>query len=187
MDSRDGLPPHRGMGETRDPGCRTAKYSGGLSLRRVSQAEKEFDVSGSSDAQLRVGHASSTTVWLIPSLGGSLIHTRSAVACGESLAGPWQGTAEVWGDFLHLLPVQHLKRLNTSHKELGTNFENHQGSAREEKSTEAGSDCNTSRATGSQYQLQISFARRSSKVQAIKTPGSSTRKEKSKEVPQGPS
>ncbi|VDM75892.1 unnamed protein product [Strongylus vulgaris] len=34
----------------------------------------------------------------------------------------------------------------------------HQGLAGEEKSTEAGSDCITSRATGSQYQLQISFA-----------------------------
>ncbi|VDM76302.1 unnamed protein product [Strongylus vulgaris] len=39
----------------------------------------------------------------------------------------------------------------------------------------------------SQYQLQNSFARRSSKVQAIKTLGSRTRKEKFKEVPQGPS
>ncbi|VDM78856.1 unnamed protein product [Strongylus vulgaris] len=38
--------------------------------------------------------------------------------------------------------------------------QSHQGSAREEKSIEAGSDCITSRATGSQYQLQNSFARR---------------------------
>ncbi|VDM83126.1 unnamed protein product [Strongylus vulgaris] len=41
-----------------------------------------------------------------------------------------------------------VKVLNASHKKLGTNF-SLQGSAREEKSTEAGSD---SRATGSQYQ-----------------------------------
>ncbi|VDM65884.1 unnamed protein product [Strongylus vulgaris] len=44
-------------------------------------------------------------------------------------------------------------------------FKSHQGSAREERSTEAGFDC-TSRATCSEYQLQNSFARRSSKVQA---------------------
>ncbi|VDM75510.1 unnamed protein product [Strongylus vulgaris] len=62
-----------------DFGCRTAKYSGGLSSSRVSQAEKEIDVYGSPDAQLRVSHARSITVWLIQSLGGhvSLIHIRT--------------------------------------------------------------------------------------------------------------
>ncbi|VDM76234.1 unnamed protein product [Strongylus vulgaris] len=57
-----------------DSGFRTAKYSRGLSSSRISQAEKEFDVSGFPDAQLRVGHARSTTVWLIQSLGGTCLH-----------------------------------------------------------------------------------------------------------------
>ncbi|VDM84253.1 unnamed protein product [Strongylus vulgaris] len=48
-----------------DSGCRTAKYSGGLSSSRVSHAEKEFYDSGFPDAQLRVGHARSATVWQI--------------------------------------------------------------------------------------------------------------------------
>ncbi|VDM65852.1 unnamed protein product [Strongylus vulgaris] len=46
---------------------------------------------------------------------------------------------------------------------------------------------NTSRAIGRKYQLQNSFARRSSKVQAFETFKDSTKKEKSKEVPQEPS
>ncbi|VDM72469.1 unnamed protein product [Strongylus vulgaris] len=57
----------------RGDGCRTAKYGGGLSSSRVSQAEKKFDVFGSPDAQLRVGNARSTTLWLIQSLGGTYL------------------------------------------------------------------------------------------------------------------
>ncbi|VDM81378.1 unnamed protein product [Strongylus vulgaris] len=45
-----------------------------IAIRDISQAEKEFDVFGSPDAQLRVDHARNPTVWLIKSLGGSLIH-----------------------------------------------------------------------------------------------------------------
>ncbi|VDM67498.1 unnamed protein product [Strongylus vulgaris] len=83
---RDGLPPHRGAGVTLGVELRsTAEVS-----RRVTQAEKEFDVSGSPDAQLTVGHGRSTTVWLIQSPGCSLIHLRSAIACSESLAGLWK-------------------------------------------------------------------------------------------------
>ncbi|VDM69839.1 unnamed protein product [Strongylus vulgaris] len=60
-----------------DSGCQTTKYSGGSSSTRISQVEKEFDVSDPPDAQIRVGHARSTTVWLIQSLDGSLIQIRS--------------------------------------------------------------------------------------------------------------
>ncbi|VDM77541.1 unnamed protein product [Strongylus vulgaris] len=74
-------------------------------LQWVSQAEKEFDVSGPPDTQLRVGHARSTTVWLIESLidflidiGKEALHTelnlrrrmssRPLSGCTEGLFGP---------------------------------------------------------------------------------------------------
>ncbi|VDM67304.1 unnamed protein product, partial [Strongylus vulgaris] len=59
---RDSLPAHRGLGGTSE--CRTAKYSEGLFSNGVSQAKKEFDVFGFSDAQLRVGHPRLATAWL---------------------------------------------------------------------------------------------------------------------------
>ncbi|VDM77729.1 unnamed protein product, partial [Strongylus vulgaris] len=68
------------------------------------------------DAQLRVGHARSTTVWLIQSVGGSLIHIRSAIACGKSLTGPWRGTANV--DVLYSLPARDVREKEALHTDI---------------------------------------------------------------------
>ncbi|VDM66397.1 unnamed protein product [Strongylus vulgaris] len=76
---RDGLPPHRGAGVTLGVKLRSTA----VIYSTFSKAEKEFDVSGSPDAQIRVGHARSNIVLLNQLLGGSLIHTRSANAYGE--------------------------------------------------------------------------------------------------------
>ncbi|VDM65988.1 unnamed protein product [Strongylus vulgaris] len=67
-----------------------AKYMGGLFSSRVSQAEREFDVSGSPDAQLRVGHARDLIVWLTKSLAGSLIHISQRLPVVE-IGRPCQG------------------------------------------------------------------------------------------------
>ena len=77
-------------------------------------------------------------------------------------------------------------RLSDFREELGTHFEDHQGIARKKKILEAGSECNPSRATDSQRQLQNSFAGGFEKVQAKQDTGSSRRKTKSQEVPKGP-
>ncbi|VDM69507.1 unnamed protein product [Strongylus vulgaris] len=46
----------------------------------------------------KIRQCQSITDWLIQSLRGPLIHIRSAIACGESLAG-FGKAANVWGKF----------------------------------------------------------------------------------------